>query len=56
MIFDPAYSVPTKAMHEAFVVEFLIHTVSHIMDEIDQGGTDLLRTNVQGNPLGTNFS
>ena len=22
MIFDPAYSVPKKAMHEAFVVEF----------------------------------
>jgi len=41
MIFDPAYSVPTKAMHEAFVVEFLMHTVSHIMDEIDQGGTEL---------------
>ena len=36
MIFDPAYSVPKKAMHEAFVVEYLMHTVSHIADEIEQ--------------------
>lgn len=34
MIFDPAYSVPKKAMHEAFVVEYLMHTVSHIEHEI----------------------
>tara|TARA_B100001093_G_scaffold317834_1_gene303223 strand:- start:33 stop:704 length:672 start_codon:yes stop_codon:yes gene_type:complete len=41
MIFDPAYSVPKKAMHEAFVVEFLMHTVSHIADEIEQSTFEL---------------
>jgi hypothetical protein len=35
MIFDPAYSVPKKAMHEAFVVEYLAHTANHIAQEIE---------------------
>ena len=34
MIFDPAFSTPKKAMHEAFVVEYLMHTVTHISQEI----------------------
>jgi hypothetical protein len=37
MIFDPSYSVPKKAMHEAFVVEYLAHTASHIANEIENG-------------------
>ena len=41
MIFDPAYSVPKKAMHEAFVVEYLLHTVSHISKEISNEEFDL---------------
>ena len=35
MLFDPGYSVPLKAMHEAFVVEYLMHTVSHIAHVIE---------------------
>ena len=34
MLFDPGISIPKRAMHEAFVVEFLLHTVSHISNEI----------------------
>lgn len=43
MIFDPAYSVSKKAMHEAFVIEYLMHTVSHIEKEISVGGFGLRR-------------
>ncbi len=41
MIFDPAYSVPQKAMHEAFVVEYLMHTIGHIGNEIANEEYDL---------------
>jgi hypothetical protein len=35
MVYDPAFSVPVKALHEAFVTEFALHTVSHILHELD---------------------
>ena len=41
MIFDPSYTVPKKAMHEAFVVEYLAHTASHIALEIESGKTTI---------------
>ncbi|MBK37919.1 MAG: hypothetical protein CMB45_02900 [Euryarchaeota archaeon] len=34
MLFDPGFSLPKRALHEAFAVEFLLHTVSHISNEI----------------------
>ena len=41
MLFDPSVSIPKRAMHEAFVAEFLLHTVSHISNEIFEGGNEL---------------
>jgi len=41
MIFDPNFSVHTRALHEAFVSEFCAHTVSHILDEIEDGENKL---------------
>lgn len=41
MIFDPACSLDKRAMHEAFIVEFLMHTVTHIAQEIEEGTYDL---------------
>lgn len=41
MIFDPVYCVPVRALHEAFVSEFCAHTVSHIMQEIEENNNDL---------------
>lgn len=41
MVFDPSVSIPKRALHEAFVAEFLLHTVSHISNEIFEGGSEL---------------
>ena len=35
MVYDPTFSAPVKALHEAFIAEFALHTVSHILQEID---------------------
>ena len=37
MVFDPAYSVPQRALHDAFIVEFLMHTLTHIAEEVERG-------------------
>ena len=44
MIFDPGISIPKRAMHEAFVAEFLLHTVSHISGEMYDEVYDLRKT------------
>jgi hypothetical protein len=44
MLYDPEYSVPIRALHEAFVVEFALHGVSHILNEIDDNQYDLRQT------------
>ena len=41
MVYDPAFSVPVKALHEAFIAEFALHTVSHILHEIDDNKYNL---------------
>ena len=41
MIFDPHYSSPVRALHEAFVSEFCAHTVAHISLEIEDGENKL---------------
>ena len=43
MLFDPSVSITKRAMHEAFAAEFLLHTVSHISAEIDEGKSELRR-------------
>mgnify|MGYP005630763203 FL=1 len=41
MLYDPTFSVPVKALHEAFITEFALHTVSHILHEIDDNNYEV---------------
>jgi len=41
LLFDPAFCIPQRAMHEAFASEFLLHTLTHISSEINSEGTEL---------------
>ena len=41
LLFDPSFCIPQRALHEAFATEFLLHTLSHIEDEIVDERTEL---------------
>lgn len=41
LLFDPSFAIPQRAMHEAFASEFLLHTLSHIVNDIHEEKTEL---------------